>query len=468
LTHQHSGLYLPSHSNQNDTISIFNLDRLPSGLIAYLMEQHNEPRLTPPRAPNIPPEVVPLRARQIRIPKTFSPMRHRNYQLYFGGQLISVIGTWMQIVAQGWLVYQISGSELTLGIVGFAAAIPALLISPWAGVVVDQVRKRTLLVITQSSAMLLALILSLLVFTETVQVWHIVLLAAGLGAVNAFDGPGRQAFVVEMVGREDMPNAIAMNSMMFNSGRIIGPAIGGLMLATVGAGWCFLINGLTFLSVILGLLLMKLTPQQRQRNPQSPLKRLTSGLRYVRSQPELRGLLLLALNFSLFGISYSTILPAFADRVLHVGPEGYAAINTASGFGAVTGAFLVATLGERVRRGRLLMVSILSFPITLFTFANVSLFPISLILAYGLGVGFMLVFTSINTLLQTRVADEMRGRVLSLYTLTFFGFAPFGNLAIGTLSEAWGLGVTLSLSATIALALTLVIRHFAPRLQELT
>jgi MFS family permease len=228
--------------------------------------------LTPPPAPETPPQVVPLRARQIRVPRTFAALQHHNFQLYFGGQLISVAGTWMQIIAQGWLVYQISHSELTLGIVGFASALPALLVSPWGGVVVDRVPKRSLLVVTQATAMLLAFILAALSFMGVVQVWHIVLLAGGLGFVNAFDGPGRQAFVVEMVGREDLTNAIAMNSMMFNSARIVGPAIGGLLLASVGASWCFLINGLTFLAVIAGLLAMQLQPHRPNLNTASPWK----------------------------------------------------------------------------------------------------------------------------------------------------------------------------------------------------
>ena len=186
-------------------------------------------------------------------PDTFAALRHRNFQLYFGGQLISNAGTWMQVIAQGWLVYQLTHSDLALGIVGFAAAVPALIVSPWGGVVVDRVPNRTLLIITQASAMLLAFLLAALSFANVVQEWHIILLAGGIGLVNAFDGPGRQAFVVEMVGRDDLPNAIALNSLMVNSARVIGPALGGILLAVVGAAWCFTINGISFLAVIIGL-----------------------------------------------------------------------------------------------------------------------------------------------------------------------------------------------------------------------
>ena len=405
----------------------------------------------PPRTPNLPSEVVPLRARQFRIPKTFNALRHRNYRLFVIGQLISLAGGWMQIIAQGWLVYQISGSELALGLVGFAAAIPVLIITPMAGVMTDRVSRRKVLVATQTGAMTLALILALLTFTGVVQVWHVILLSAGLGLVNAFDGPARQAFVVEMVGREDLPNAIALNSMTFNSARIIGPAIGGLVLAAVGAAWCFLLNGISFIAVIAGLLMMRLPPHAGAGGQNSPWEQFKGGLRYVGDHPELRGLLLLALLFSLFGISYSTVLPAFVDKVLHRGAEAFGQVNAMSGVGAVTGAFLVARFGDRGFRGKWLVWSTLGFPLVLTLFALNTNFWLTLILAVLLGIGFMLTFTLINTLLQTNIADEMRGRVLALYTLTFFGFTPFGNLMIGSLSELIGLSEALVLSAGLCL-----------------
>lgn len=408
-----------------------------------------------------------LRESPTRIPRTFAAFQHRNYQLYFIGQLVSVAGTWMQIIAQGWLVYQISQSELTLGVVGFASAIPALLISPWGGVVVDRVPKRSLLVTTQASAMGLAFILAALTITGQVQVWHIILLAAGLGVINAFDAPARQAFVVEMVGRDEMTNAIAMNAIMFNSARVIGPALAGIALVAVGAAWCFFLNGLSFLAVIAGLLAMRLSPRPPIRRTLPPWQELTSGLRYVKGQPELFALLLLALVFSVFGISYGTLLPAFADKVLHSGAAGFSAINSASGLGAVCGAFIVARYGDREKRGQWLVWANLAFPVILLAFAYTPNFYLSLGLAFGLGVGFMLQFTLINTLLQTYVADEMRGRVLSLYTLTFFGFSPFGNLAIGTLAEGWGLSLTIGLSAVVAAVLALVVIRIVPGLYKL-
>ncbi len=430
-------------------------------------EEDSLSAINPPLAPETPPQVVPLRARQVRTPKTFSALRHRNFQLYFGGQLISVAGTWMQTIAQGWLVYEISHSERMLGVVGFAAAIPALLVSPWGGVVVDRVPKRALIVITQASAMLLALILAILAFAGVVQVWHVIALAAALGFVNAFDGPARQAFVVEMVGREDLTNAIALNSMMFNGARVIGPAIGGILLATVGAGWCFLINGLTYVAVIAGLLAMRLPPHRPPRHTGSPWEALTSGLRYAFVHTELFALLLVALIFAVFGMSYSTVLPAFVDQVLGVGAAGFGVINAITGLGAVSGALVIARQGGRGRRGRWLFTACLAFPLVLLIFASTPLYVASLALSFGLGMAFMVQFTLINTLLQLQVADEMRGRVLSLYMLTFFGFAPFGNLAMGILAEHWGLSLAIAMSAVVAMLLSACVYLLVPRLRRL-
>jgi MFS family permease len=417
--------------------------------------------LEKPIASELEPERIPSTA------KVFAALRHRNFQLYFGGQLVSNAGTWMQVIAQGWLVYQLTHSDLALGLVGFASAIPALVISPWGGVVVDRVRKRDLLIVTQASAMLLAFVLAALTFSGVVQEWHIILLAAGLGAVNALDGPGRQAFVIEMVGREDLPNAIALNSVMFNSARAIGPAVGGVLLAVIGAGWCFTINGLSYLAVIAGLWWMQLPPHKPIIHLTSPWRQLQDGVKYVSHQTDLAGLLLLALFFSIFGISYWTVLPAFVEQVLVQGALAYGFITAATGLGAVVGAFMIAQFGDRGVRGRWLYWACLTFPVFLCIFAFETFFPFSLLLAFGLGFGFMVQFTMINTLLQTRVEDDVRGRVMSLYTITFFGFAPFGNLAIGALSEQMGLSNAIALFAAFALLLAWIVLRRIPRIRTL-
>jgi len=397
----------------------------------------------------------------------FAALRHRNFQLYFGGQLISNAGTWMQVIAQGWLVYQLTHSDLALGIVGFAAALPALVVTPWGGVIVDLVPKRTLLILTQSGAMILAFILAALTFTQVVQEWHIVLLAAGLGLVNSFDAPGRQAFVVEMVGREDLPNGIALNSLMFNSARVIGPAMGGLLLALVGAGWCFTINGLSFLAVIVGLWAMQIKVKVPERSQESTLTQLVNGIRYVSGQSDLAGLLLLSLVFSVFGISYATVMPAFVEQVLQQGPLAYGWVTAATGIGAVTGAILIANHRGTDWRGKWLVATSLGFPVVLAIFSFVAYLPASLGLAFGLGLGFMVQFAMLNTLLQTRVDDRLRGRVMALYTLTFIGFAPFGNLGVGVLSERIGLSYAMSLFALISLLLSIWVLRKVPEIAKL-
>ncbi len=403
----------------------------------------------------------------VQRPGAFSALRHRNFQLYFSGQLISVAGTWMQVIAQGWLVYQISHSELILGVVGFASAIPALILSPFGGVVVDRVSKRSLLVATQAFAMLLAFTLAWLAFSDRVQEWHIIVLAACTGIFNAFDAPARQAFVVEMVGREDLTNAIALNSMMFNAARVIGPALAGVLLALLGAAWCFLINGISFFFVIAGLLLMRLPPHPRHEGPISPWSQLRQGWEYVTQRSELSGLILIALVFSFFSMSYSSILPAFVDRALHQDASAYGWINALTGMGAVTGAIILAGFSHRIRRGRWLLAATLLFPVTLMLFAINTRYGLALLLSYGLGVGFMLQFTLVNTLLQLRVTDAMRGRVMALYTITFSGFAPFGNLLTGWLAEQWGLAPAIVFGALMALLLTLALLQFIPSLRRL-
>ncbi|MBI3174036.1 MAG: MFS transporter [Chloroflexi bacterium] len=398
---------------------------------------------------------------------TFVAMRHRNFQLYFGGQLVSNIGTWMQAIAQAWVVYQIGHSELTLGLVAFASAIPTLIISPWGGVVVDRMSRRTLLLLTQTGAMLLAFSLAALTFTGVVQEWHVIVLAALLGVVNAFDAPARQAIVPELVGKEDLANAIALNSMMFNSARVIGPAVAGLVLAAVGSAWCFTINGISFLAVLIGLWLMEIPKRQVEHHIASPWQQLVGGVQYAARIREISALILLSLVFSIFGISYSTILPAFIEKTLHQGAVAYGWVNTATGLGAVTGAFLLAHRVSNGRRGQWLVLTNIAFPIILIAFSFNTFYPLSLLLAYGLGLGFMMQFATINTLLQTRVADEFRGRVMGLYTITFFGFAPFGNLLIGFLGENIGLGIAMSLFAVCSLILSRLILWKVPEIGKL-
>ncbi|GIK09750.1 MAG: MFS transporter [Anaerolineaceae bacterium] len=397
---------------------------------------------------------------------TFSALKHRNFQLYFGGQLVSNIGTWMQTVAQGWVVYQIGRSEITLGLVAFASAIPVLIASPWAGVLVDRMSRQKLLMLTQAGAMIPAFSLAALTFADVLQEWHVIALAALLGLVNAFDAPARQTFVSEMVAREDLPNAIALNSMVTNSARVIGPALAGLALAAVGAAWCFTVNGLSFLAVILGLGLMKLPPPRKTQRAVSPREQLKSGLKYTAKRRELAGLILLALVFSVFGVSYAPMLPAFVQTVLKQDALAYGLVNAAIGIGAVLGAVLLARNVGHGRRGKLLAGVNVAFPLMLVAFAYVG-YPLTLVVAFGLGLGYMLQFTTINTLLQTRVEDEYRGRVMALYTLAFFGFSPLGNLSIGYLAQHLGLRVSIALFAVLSLILSRLALWKTPEVKTL-
>jgi MFS family permease len=397
----------------------------------------------------------------------FAALRHRNFQLYFSGQLISNAGTWMQVIAQGWVVYQLTHSELALGVVGFASAIPSLIATPWGGVVVDRVPKRTLLIMTQTGAMLLAFILAALSFTGLVQEWHIIVLAAGLGLVNSFDSPGRQAFVVEMVGREDLPNAIALNSLMFNSARVVGPALGGLLLALVGSAWCFTINGLSYIAVIWSLLAMELHPQGARVEAESPWKQFLAGLRHSSEQIELGGLILISLIFSVFAISYIPLLPAFVQVVLNQGAAAYGWLTAAFGIGAVVGALVIANRQNPGWHGRWLITANILFPILVSAFVFNTIVPLSFVLEFCMGAAFMIEYTMINTLLQTRVVDEMRGRIMGLYTITFLGFAPFGNLALGALSAKIGLSYAISLFEAICLVLCLLVFQRVRTIQAL-
>ncbi len=373
----------------------------------------------------------------------------------------------MQVIAQGWLVYQLTHSDLALGIVGFASAIHSLIATPWGGVVVDRVPKRTLLILTQTGAMLLAFILAALAFTNLVQEWHIVVLAAALGLVNSFDSPGRQAFVVEMVGREDLSNAIALNSLMFNAARVVGPALGGLLLAVVGAPWCFTINGISYLAVIWGLWAMELHPQGVRVEAQSPWKQFMGGIRQARSQMELGGLILISLIFSVFAITYIQLLPAFVDVVLHQGAAAYGWLTAAFGTGAVAGALVIANRPQPGWRGKWLLLANILFPIMLSIFIFNTVLPLSFILEFAMGAAFMIEYTMINTLLQTRVEDSMRGRIMGLYTITFLGFAPFGNLALGALSSRIGLSLAVTIFAGISLVLSQVVFRRVPEMQRL-
>jgi MFS family permease len=386
---------------------------------------------------------------------TLAAFRHNNFRLYFIGQLISLSGTWMQTVAQGWLVFHLTQSELWLGVVACAAGMPSLVLSPFGGVIVDRVPRRRILLFSQFAQMLLAFTLAWLTFTHVVQVWHIVTLAFLLGVVNAIDAPSRQAIVADMVGRDDLTSGIALNSMMFNASRIFGPAAAGILLRLVGPAWCFFLNGVSFLAVIGMLLIIHIASAVNPTTAFAPLRQLKEGLRFSRRHPTIAPLLLLAAVSSLFVINVTSLLPAFAATVLHSPTEAYATMSTATGVGAVFAAGLMALAGKRFGRGRVVLVMSIFTPLSVFLLSRVTALPLAILLAGLYGFGIILQFVTTNTLIQSEVPDEFRGRVLSLYTLMFFGVAPFGALALGVTAGGFGVASTLAFNLTAHGQLTL-------------
>jgi MFS family permease len=364
-------------------------------------------------------------------------LRHRNFQLFFSGQLISLIGTWMQTVAQSWLVYQLTGSSLQLGEVGFANQIPVFLLAPIGGMVADRVNRHRIVIATQVASMILALILALLTLKHWITVPQIFVLSALLGVVNAFDIPGRQSFLVDMVGREDLMNAIALNSSMFNGARVIGPAVAGILVARIGEGWCFFANGVSYLAVIAGLLMMKIECTRRSTSD-SPLADIVEGFQWVSQTAPIRGLLLLLGLVSLVGMPYTVLMPIFADRILHGGAKGLGILMGFTGVGALLGALTLALRSGVRGLGRLVALTCAGFGVSLIAFALSRYFWLSASLLIPAGFCIMLQMACSNTLIQSMVPDVLRGRVMAVYSMMFMGMAPFGALLGGAIADRVG------------------------------
>jgi len=400
-------------------------------------------------------------------PEALRAMRHRNFRLYFFGQLVSLIGSWMQTTAQQWLVYRLTGSQLSLGLVTFAGFIPVLLLSLFMGVVVDRVSRRRLLLLTQSWFLLLALALAVLTFLGIVQYRHIIVLALLFGIGNALDMPARQAFNLDMVEHDDLFNAIALNSSVFNGARIIGPAIGGLVIASWGEGTAFGLNAVSFLAVIAGLLMMSLPPFQRPAQRDTGLGDLKRGLAYLVGDRQVLGLVTMVAAFSLIGFPYAVLLPVFAQDVLRIGVEGYGILLGAQGVGALAAALSLAILGDRRPKGRLLWLSrwMLVAAVALLGFSRTTALSLLALALAGFALISQLAVT--NTLIQLAVPDDLRGRVLSTYTWALGGFWPLGALLIGALGSWLGAGNAVLLSAGGCLVLTVVGTVVFPGVREL-
>jgi MFS family permease len=378
--------------------------------------------------------------------------RHRNYQLFFAGQLISLTGTWMQSVAESWLVFRLTGSAALLGVTSFFTLAPVFLFATVGGIVADRVDRRRILIATQSMSMVLPLTLAALTLSGHVRVWHVFVLATCLGVVNAFDIPARQSFVVEMVGREDLSNAIALNSSMVNGARVVGPAIAGLLVAAVGEGWCFLLNGISYVAVIAGLAMMKVPRRPRPLARRSAWRDTVEGFQFATRTKPIRALLVLLGLLSFAGMPYSVLMPVFAESILVAGPKGLGLLMGASGFGALGGALaLVWRRGVR-GLGRWVAVSAAAFGLALIAFSFSRTFWLSALLLIPVGAAMMVEMAASNTLLQAMVPDALRGRVMALYSMMFMGMAPFGALAAGWVAERYGAPMTVALGGLVCIA----------------
>ncbi|APR81737.1 transporter, putative [Minicystis rosea] len=379
-------------------------------------------------------------------------LRHRNYRLFFFGQGISLIGTWLTRVATSWLVYRLTGSALLLGLVGFAGQIPTFLLAPIAGVLVDRWDRHRILVATQVLAMVQSGLLAYFALRGTITVTHVLVLSVAQGIINAFDTPARQAFVVEMVDtRDDLPNAIALNSSMVNAARLLGPSVAGVLIAAVGEGYCFLIDAVSYVAVILSLLMMVVKPRAPAAAASRVLAELAEGFRYVATFAPIRAILLLLALVSLAGMPYVVLMPVFAAQVLGGGPHTLGLLMAASGIGAVAGALWLASRSSVVGLGRTLSIAGTLFGAGLVAFSLSRWVSVSLLFMVITGGGMMVHMAASNTLLQTIVDEDKRGRVMAFYTMAFFGMAPFGSLAAGWLGEHIGAPATVRLGGFVTL-----------------
>ena len=401
------------------------------------------------------------------VKQTLRALRHKNYRLFFGGQSLSLIGTWMQQVALGWLVYRLTDSAFLLGLVGFSSQIPTFILASVAGVLADRYNKHKIIIATQTLAMIQAFILAFLTLSGKIQIWQILLLSLFSGMINAFDMPTRQSFVIDMVeDRNDLPNAIALNSSMFNAARLIGPTLAGVLITALGEGMCFLINAISYIAVIAALFLMNIIPMPNNNNREKVLEGLKEGIKYAYNFKPIRTLLLLIGLVSLTGMPYTVLMPVFAKDILHGDAHTLGFLFGAVGSGALIGAIYLASRKSVLGLGRWIAIatSIFSLGLLFFSFSRNIYLSVSLMLFTGFGM--MMQMASTNTLLQTLVDDDKRGRVMSLYVMAFMGTAPFGSFMAGTLASTIGAPYTVLSSGVICLIGALIFYKYLPSLRK--
>jgi len=384
--------------------------------------------------------------------RTFRSLRHPNYRLFFTGQILSLVGTWMQNVAQFWLVYRLTGSGIDLGLAGFMNHFPVVLLAPWGGMLADCMDRRRLLLLTQSAAMLQAAALAALTLSGHVQVWHVYALAGLLGLTQGVDIPVRQSFIIELVGREDLPNAIALNSSMFNAARLIGPALAGVLVAFAGEGVCFLINSVSFLCVLAALAAMRLPPRPPGEKRDPALAAIREGFSYAWKAPAIRNVLLMVALGSLMGVPYAVLLPILADRVFAAGPQGLGLLASSAGFGAVLGALALAMRREARGLGAWVCAAACAFGLGLLCLASAQGLGLAMGSLVVVGCGMVMQMAGANTLLQVLAADRMRGRVMSLFSMMYMGMVPLGSLWAGWMCDLTGARVTVGLGGVACIA----------------
>jgi MFS family permease len=405
---------------------------------------------------------------QLRRPSPVRALRHRNYRLFFGGQTLSLVGTWITRIATSWLVYRLTGSALLLGVVGFCGQIPTLFLAPFAGVFVDRWNRHRVLVATQVLSLLQSLALALLALGGVITVAEVLVLQLLQGVINAFDTPARQAFVVAMIDdRADLPNAIALNSTMVNVSRVLGPSIGGVLIAAVGEGWCFMLDAVSYLAVIASLLAMRISPRTLPRADTRVLDELAAGFRYVSRFAPIRTVLILLAVVSTMGMPYAVLMPAVAAERLHGGPHTLGLLMTASGVGALGGAFFLAWRQTVLGLGRVIVIASTVFGLGLMAFGWSHSLWLSVLILPFVGAGFMVSLAGTNTIVQTITEEHLRGRVMAFYTMAFLGTAPIGSLLAGVLADRLGEPTTIILGGGVCLAGAAWFATRLPRLRKL-
>jgi len=404
----------------------------------------------------------------LRVNTIFRSLRHRNYRLFFSGQSISLIGTWMQRIALPWVVYRMTDSEVLLGVVSFAGSIPSFILAPFAGVLIDRWSRYRVMLVTQIISMIQAGVLAWLSLSGGLDIWHIIVLSLVLGIINTFDMPARHSFVINMVnGKEDIGNAIALNSMMFNGARLIGPSVAGIVLATVGEGACFLINAVSYVFVIASLMMMNVT-ETREKKERTPMFReLKEGLDYTFGFAPIKHIIFLLGLVSFMGASYTVLMPVYAKEVLGGDSHTYGFLMGMAGAGALLGAIYLASRDTVLRLGRLIPAAAALLSAGLIALALTSSFFISLLLIFFTGLGMMAHTAASNTILQTIADEDKRGRVMSFYTMALMGTAPFGSLLAGWMAKVLGTPWTIFIGGAVCLLGALVFYRRLPELKRL-